>query len=191
MSIQNKKTLLHLNSKTWLKDSNGLFDYESKQTKNLKAFIGESICITRKGYDLNSSKKISQIKNEETLLNIIKSKDLIYNIDNNVPIKIEPTEKNVSYLNNKIWYIINNEPNLNNQITNNHFHSINKDYYITKNDIIKLGRIKYIINEVNIYNNGQKSENLNLNEEGNNFINELNSKIDSPFEMIYKAKCFI
>ena len=189
MSIQNKKTLLHLNSKTWLKDSNGLFDYESKQTKNLKAFIGESICITRKGYDLNSSKKISQIKNEETLLNIIKSKDLIYNIDNNVPIKIEPTEKNVSYLNNKIWYIINNEPNLNNQITNNHFHSINKDFYITKNDIIKLGRIKYIINEVNIYNNGQKSENLNLNEEGNNFINELNSKIDSPFEMIYKAKC--
>ena len=61
------------------------------------------------------------------MLNIIKSKDLIYNIDNNVPIKIEPTEKNVSYLNNKIWYIINNEPNLNNQITNNHFHSINKD----------------------------------------------------------------
>ena len=28
-----------------------------------------------------------------------------------------------------------------------------------------------------------------MNEEGNNFINELNSKIDSPFEMIYKAKC--
>ena len=64
MSIQNKKTLLHLNSKTWLKDSNGLFDYESKQTKNLKAFIGESIYITRKGYDLNSSQKIPKQKNE-------------------------------------------------------------------------------------------------------------------------------
>ena len=189
MSIPNKKALLHLNSRTWLKDSNGLFDYESKQTKNLKAFIGESICITRKGYNLNSSKKIPQQKNEETLFNIIKTKNSNYNIDNNIPIQIQPTENNVSYLNNKIWYIINNEPNLNNQITNNHFHIINKDYYITKNDIIKLGRVKYIINDVNIYDNGKKYENLNFNEEENNYINELNSKIDSPFEMIYKAKC--
>ena len=189
MSNQNKKALLHLNSRTWLKDSNGLFDYESKQTKNLKAFIGESICITRKGYNLNSSKKIPQQKNEETLFNIIKTKNSNYNIDNNIPIQIQPTENNVSYLNNKIWYIINNEPNLNNQITNNHFHIINKDYYITKNDIIKLGRVKYIINDVNIYDNGKKYENLNFNEEENNYINKLNSKIDSPFEMIYKAKC--
>ena len=189
MEIPNKKALLHLNSRTWLKDSNGLFDYESKQTKNLKAFIGESIYITRKGYDLNCSKKFPQQKKEETLFNIIKSKDSIYYIDNSIPIKIEQNETNVSYLNNKIWYIVNNESNLNNQITNNHFHSINKDYYITKNDIIKLGRVKYIINDVNIYNNGKISENLNLNEDGNNFINEINSKIDSPLEIIYKAKC--
>jgi hypothetical protein len=45
MSKKNIKSLLHINTKTWLKDSNGLYDYECKQTKNLKAFIGESISI--------------------------------------------------------------------------------------------------------------------------------------------------
>ena len=191
MSIH-AKSLLHICSKTWVKDSNGLFDYESKQTKNLKAFIGESICITRKGYDLSSAKKISSQKNEETLFNIIKSNDSIYNIENKNHFNIEPTEKNITYLNNKIWYIINSEPLLNNQITNNHFHCINKDYYITKNDIIKLGRVKYIVSEINIFNGEEKNENLKLpkiNGQKISYLNEINSKTDSPFELIYKAKC--
>ena len=187
------KSLLHICSKTWVKDSNGLFDYESKQTKNLKAFIGESICITRKGYDLSSAKKISSQKNEETLFSVIKSNDSNYNIDNKNNFNIEPTEKNIACLNNKIWYIINSEPLLNNQITNNHFHCINKDYYITKNDIIKLGRVKYIVSEINIFNGEEKSENLKLPELNGcskpNYINEYNSKTESPFELIYKAKC--
>ena len=187
------KSLLHICSKTWVKDSNGLFDYESKQTKNLKAFIGESICITRKGYDLSSAKKISSQKNEETLFSVIKSNDSIYNIDNKNNFNIEPTEKNITCLNNKIWYIINSEPLLNNQITNNHFHCINKDYYITKNDIIKLGRVKYIVSEINIFNGEEKSENLKLPELNGcskpNYINEYNSKTESPFELIYTAKC--
>ena len=187
------KSLLHICSKTWVKDSNGLFDYESKQTKNLKAFIGESICITRKGYDLSSAKKISSQKNEETLFNVIKSNDSIYNIENKNDFNIEPNEKNITCLNNKIWYIINSEPLLNNQITNNHFHCINKDYYITKNDIIKLGRVKYIVSEINIFNGEEKIENLKLPEINGcgklNYINEINSKTDSLFELIYKAKC--
>ena len=191
MSIQNTKSLLHIATRTWIKDSNGLFDYESKKTKNLKAFIGESISITRKGYDLNSAKNNPLQKNEETLFTVIKSKDSIYKIENKIHNQIELTEKNFTHLNNKIWFIINNDHNLNNQISPNHFHNINKDYYITKNDIIKLGRVKYIVSEVNMYDNAneEKVENLNIIGEGKNYINELNSKIESPFELIYKAKC--
>ena len=160
MSINNGKSLLHLSSRTWLKDSNGLFDYESKQTKNLKAFIGESICITRRGHDLNSAKNIYAQKNEETLFNIIKTQDSIYKIENKIHHNLVPTEKNISNLNNKIWYIVNQE-NIQNTQVNNHFHNINKNYYISKNDIIKLGRVKYIINEVNITATQKKRDNIN------------------------------
>ena len=187
MSINNGKSLLHLSSRTWLKDSNGLFDYESKQTKNLKAFIGESICITRRGHDLNSAKNIYAQKNEETLFNIIKTQDSIYKIENKIHHNLVPTEKNISNLNNKIWYIVNQE-NIQNTQVNNHFHNINKNYYISKNDIIKLGRVKYIINEVNITATQKKRDNLNL-PNSSTYINELNAKTDSPFELIYKAKC--
>ena len=189
MSKQNIKSLLHINSKTWIKDSNGLYDYESKQTKNLKAFIGESICITRNGSDLNSVKNEFMKKNEEMLFNIIKSKEGIYNIGNRININIEPTEENISNLNNKIWYIINDEGLLNNQINTNQFHNINKDYYITKNEIIKLGRVKYIVSEINNHDNIENKEDLNINQELNNYINGLNANIDSPFEIIYKVKC--
>ena len=72
MTNQYSKSLLPIDSRTRVKDSNGLFDYESKQTKNLKAFIGASVCINRRGYDLSSAKKLSNQKKEESSFNIIK-----------------------------------------------------------------------------------------------------------------------
>ena len=184
------KSLVHLTTRTWLKDSNGLFDYESKQTKNLKAFIGESISITRNGCDLNSAKIFQTNKNEETILDIIKSNDSIYQFENQIKNNMEPNENNISQLNNKIWYIINNEPLLNNQMSKSHLNNINKDYYLTQNDIIKLGRIKLIITESRINTDDSDGKVSNL-ENANKFnnINELNLKVDCPFELIYKAKC--
>mgnify|MGYP002624905667 CR=1 FL=1 len=182
MSETIKKELLHLSSKTWLKDSNGLFDYESKQTKNLKAFIGQSLCITRKGFELNGSKKFICSENEETLFKIIKSKNSIYTIDNKVQNNLKPTESNISKLNNKIWYKVNYEQKVNFENKN-----INKDYYLSKNDIIKLGRVKYILNEVNFIS-GENKDNLIIPSE-KNYINEVNSKAGAPFDLIYEAKC--
>ena len=184
------KSLVHLTTRTWLKDSNGLFDYESKQTKNLKAFIGESISITRNGCDLNSAKIFQTNKNEETILDIIKSNDSIYKFENQIKNNMEPNENNISQLNNKIWYIINNEPLLNNQMSKSHLNNINKDYYLTQNDIIKLGRIKLIITESRINTDDSDGKVSNLeNANKFNYINELNLKVDCPFELIYKAKC--
>jgi len=182
MSETINRELLHLSSKTWLKDSNGLFDYESKQTKNLKAFIGQSICITRKGNELNGSKSIIFSENEETLFKITKSKNSVYTIENKVHNNLKPTEKNISYLNNKIWYKVNTEQNVNFESKN-----MNKDYYLSKNDIIKLGRVKYILNEVNFIS-GEQKENLII-PSNKNYINEINSKVGSPFDFVYEAKC--
>ena len=56
-----------------------------------------------------------------------------------------------------------------------------------KNEIIKLGRVKFLISEINIHNIGNK-EKLNFNGNEKNYINELNSKINLPFDLIYNAK---
>ena len=185
------KLLLCIFSKTWLKNANGLFDYESKQTRNTKTLIGESLCITRKGYNVNNAQIIYGNKNEEKLFNVIKSQESVYKIENQISNNIELTKNNLSNLDNKIWYIVNQEQMENTQI-NNQFQNINKDYYISKNDIIKLGRVKYLVNEVNISIDQEKKDNLNipnLNFGMHNYINEINSKIGSPFELINKAKC--
>ena len=47
MSRQNENFVLSLSTKTWVRDSHGLFDYESYQTKNLNAILGENIYISQ------------------------------------------------------------------------------------------------------------------------------------------------
>ena len=61
------------------------------------------------------------------------------------------------------------------------------DYYLSKNDIIKLGRVKYILNEVNFIS-GEQKENLII-PSNKNYINEINSKVGSPFDFVYEVKC--
>ena len=39
----NEKYVLSLCTKTWVRDSHGLFDYESNQTKHLNAILAESV----------------------------------------------------------------------------------------------------------------------------------------------------
>ena len=48
MSGGNDKFVLSLCTKTWVRDSHGLFDYESNQTRNLNAVLAESIFIARR-----------------------------------------------------------------------------------------------------------------------------------------------
>ena len=193
MSNQINNSFIHLSSKTWIKDSNGLFDYESNNIKNYEFFLSDSFSITRNGNDLNSTKGAPS-ENYESLFNVTKSNDSIYSIETKIDNNFESIE-NQSYLNNKIWYIINNESRVDEQNNKNIFQNINKNYHLMKNDIIKLGRVKYIISEVNIDNNDnieEKLGELNLNEKKENeynYINELNYKVRCPFDLVCKANC--
>lgn len=61
---------------------------------------------------------------------------------------MQPTEENINELQNKIWYIIKPE---NAQPENNQNPSIkieNESFELKLNDIIKLGRVKYVITEL-------------------------------------------
>ena len=158
--------ILHLSSETWTKDTNGLFDYESKSKKKYEFFIGDSLSIKRNGDNLNGAKDESN-PNDESLFNITKSNDSIYNIETKIQGDYESIE-NSTYLNSKLWYIINNEPRVDTQNNHNDFQCINKDYFLNKDDIIKFGRTKFIISEINMDNDNEaideKIKDLSLNE---------------------------
>jgi hypothetical protein len=63
-----------------------------------------------------------------------------------------PTEANINDLQNKIWYVIKQE-DLNGQNTNlTTSISTNDTYDIKINDVIKLGRVKYVITEMKLGN---------------------------------------
>ena len=91
-----------------------------------------------------------------------------------------------------MWYVIKNEeqnpnPQANTNI-NQQFINTNTDYFINKDDIIKFGRVKYAINEINFTEDLEKmqidqTENLNLYD-----ISELNKNTPPVFNFIFEAK---
>ena len=158
MNGTNEKFVLSLCTKTWVRDSHGLYDYESSQTRNLNAVLAESIYIARKKHDIKTLNNINDLKpeEEELLFNVLNNKKDEYILENPVPILIQPTEKNINDLSNKIWYVLKNDPNLSNN-SNQTITNTNDDYYLCKNDVMKLGRVKYSLNEINIPSKENKS----------------------------------
>jgi len=190
MSRPNEKFVLSLSTKTWVRDSHGLFDYESFQTKNLNAILGESIYITRKRHDLKTLNNIELLKEreEELLFNVRNDNKDEYILENEVPIRVQPTEQNINDLSNKIWYVLKNDPDKSNNsqqtITNT-----NDDYYLCKNDIIKLGRVKYSLNEINIPSRQNNIERTKPISDINKYdIDELNKNTEPVFDFMFQAK---
>ena len=94
-----KQYILCLSTRTWVRDSHGLYDYESSQTKNLNLVLGDSVQISRIKNDLHTTEKDKEIPNEEELiLNINYQKNDIYTIDNPVNLMMQPTEENINNL---------------------------------------------------------------------------------------------
>jgi hypothetical protein len=189
MNIQNEKFVLSLCTKTWIRDSHGLFDYESNQTKNLNAVLAESIYIARRKHEIKTLNQMGDLKDEEELLFNVRHEDKDeYILENKVPVRIQPTEKNINDLSNKIWYVLKNDPiksnNSNQTITNT-----NDDYYLCKNDVIKLGRVKYSLNEINI---PSRQNNIDVaaptNDPTKYDIDELNMNTEPVFDFIFEAK---
>ena len=190
MSRPNEKFVLSLCTKTWVRDSHGLFDYESLQTRNLNAVLAESIYIARKKHDIKTLNNKNELNpnEEELLFNVRNDHKDEYILENPVPIRIQPTEKNINDLSNKIWYVLKNDPNQSNNSTQT-ITNTNDDYYLCKNDVIKLGRVKYSLNEINIpsrQNNIDRSQ--PLNDVTKYDIDELNKNTEPVFDFIFQAK---
>ena len=191
MNGPNEKFVLSLCTKTWVRDSHGLYDYESNQTKNLNAVLAEGIYIARKKHDIKTLNSKNDLKpdEEEILFNVINDNKDEYILENEVPTYIQPTEKNINDLSNKIWYVLNNDPSNNNSNQNQNIVIKNDEYYLCKNDVIKLGRVKYSLNEINI---PSRQNNIDISLPNNDpkkyNVDELNINTDPVFDFIFQAK---
>ena len=189
MSGPNERFVLSLSTKTWVRDSHGLFDYESNQTKNLNAVLAESIYIARKKHEIKTLGRMSDLKDDEELLFNVKHEDKDqYVLENKVPYYLQPTEKNINDLSNKIWYVLKNDPIKSNNSTQT-ITNTNDDYYLCKNDVIKLGRVKYSLNEINIpLNQNNIDRSPPMLDSTKYDIDELNKNTDPVFDFIFQAK---
>ena len=68
-------------------------------------------------------------------------------IHNEVKENLQINNDNLTDLQEKIWYVVQSSNNNNNQINN---YLSNFKYVIKKNDIIKLGRVKFLVKHMNI-----------------------------------------
>ena len=181
--------VLSLCTKTWTRDSHGLFDYESEQTRPLNTVIFETVYIVRKKNDIFYLKNKNDIKLEiEFLFKVLHNNLNYYLLDSPVPIRIQPCQNNINEVSNKIWYVLKNDPNKSNnskQVVNN----TNDDYYLCKNDVIKLGRVKYSINEINIPSRENDIDRApTLTDKKKYDIDNLNKNTEPVFDFIFQAK---
>ena len=192
---QKDNFFLSLFIKLWKENNYGLFDYESEletfRKSQANLIIEESVYIRRKK-KTNEIMKLRDPANlfpDEVILFRVKHEEKNkYILENKIPVKTQNTQKIIDELNNKVWYILKHDPIKSNKseliITNT-----NDDYFLCKNDVIKLGRIKYTISEINITSKGNDIGHAPpLNDKTKYDINGLNKKTELPFEIHYDPK---
>lgn len=182
-----KHFVLSLFTRTWVRDSHGLYDYESTQTRNLNAILADKVIIARKKHDIKTVTYMDELQDDEMLFKVKYEKVDKYILENPVSFSMQPTEKNITDLSNKIWYVLKCDEatqNATNQIVNN----TNEDYYLCKNDIIKLGRVKYALNEIHTPDHMDIVETNEIPDPNGYNINSINVNSQSVFDFIFQAK---
>ena len=188
-----QKLILGMATKTWNKEkTNDLFNYESHSCQKAKLFFDENSKVIRTKSEISKcgNFKEENIKNDnskknfnlsELLFSVIKE-DNDYFISKQFNYNQNLSLKNIDSISNNLWYVLNSD-------TNKKFYKsgskYNEDYFLNKNDIIKIGKINFSFNEFNIdgydkikYENKENYYNLSFE----------NSKTEPLFNMIYEAE---
>jgi hypothetical protein len=114
-------------------------------------------------------------------------------LSNQVLTNMQPSEKNINELQNKMWYVIKHEDQNSaiNSNSNQQLVNTNNDYFINRDDIIKLGRVKYATNEIHF--SDEVTNNISTPMEIDQIepqydISELNKNTPPVFNFIYNAQ---
>ena len=167
--MENKNNLLYVGTKTWRKENLGLFDYKSENTQNSTSIISQSTYFSRQ------KSSVSNKNTEHILFNIENFLPDHYLLSSPLETNLLPTKENIENLNDKLYYVINQENFLNKSENNQINTNKNSDYYLNENDIIKIGKEKFNINEIHISSN-----------ENNNFFYE--NQLENDYNISYMNK---
>ena len=182
--MQENKKILILLLRTWTNDIGGIYDYSTKAVKVITDNIVQSTYVVRdKNNFFDNVGQHSEIPNSsELLFHVLNNNKDNYLLINPIPKNLKLSNDNCIYLNNKIWYVIKSEVNLENE--NN-----NEEYFLLENDIIKLGKIKFAVQKIHI-ENANNSEEPPMPQNGSEKydISKLNQNSDPVFDFIFKVK---
>ena len=181
MKEKNNLKKVNLTIKTWISDSNGIYNYKSDITNinQVDAAYTDSVYIIREKNKIIEEKQHYIYDDEiegQILLYIRKSlKDKnSFEIVNPLRKFIEKNEYNINDLNRRPWFIVNTQNGYNNE---------NEEYNLNEGDIIKLGRRKFEIIKKNINANYKT---ISLDNPENYNISKINEKKGSMFNINIK-----
>ena len=181
MKEKNNLKKVNLTIKTWISDSNGIYNYKSDITNinQVDAAYTDSVYIIREKNKIIEEKQHYIYDDEiegQILLYIRKSlKDKnSFEIVNPIRKFIEKNEYNINDLNRRPWFIVNTQNGYNNE---------NEEYNLNEGDIIKLGRRKFEIIKKNINANYKT---ISLDNPENYNISKINEKKGSIFNINIK-----
>ena len=164
MILVDDKLVLNLNFKLAKSLSAGLYDFSLKLSDyyEFDTAIEDSTYIILKGTSeilrVDRQSDIESKRMEKLLFRVKRDQDFHYLLEN--PSAINFSEYNTESLNNKLWYTINYDLNVDNSKKEIF---INKDYYLWENDILKFGNIKYIVKQISIKSRKDKKEIREIN----------------------------
>lgn len=147
MILVDDKLVLFFSFKIPKSTTSELYDLSlgKSEFSQLDTAIEESTyLILKMGTDILRVERQSDIESknmEKFLFRIKKDNNFNYLLEN--PSVLNFSEYNTESLNNKLWKTINSIKN-----DSNDKMFINEDYFLSKNDIIKFGNIKYIVKEI-------------------------------------------
>jgi hypothetical protein len=168
--------------RTWTSDIAGIYDYSTKAFKLIKDSIGESTYVVRfKNNEFDNISEHSKIPPESDLLFYVNNGNTDkFSLINLIPKKLKLTNENISYLNNKIWYVIKSEE------SEDKF--CNEEYYICQNDIIKLGKNKFVVQKIHKENNFNGVDPpMPINQIKNYDLSKLNQNTPPIFDFIFEV----
>ena len=160
---------LYLNIKINRNNKNGIYNYNSKDTKNLNTFIpGRGFLVKDENNEIKLYEHQKNITQNEIILFfirirkdkvILEKEGTIYSNDKwtlkdifkgKEPL-LDVNDINIRTLNEYIWIIINSDTIDNDDCEND-------DYCLIENEIIKFGNIKYYVREIHIENKNNEEK---------------------------------
>ena len=169
-------------------NDNQIYDFRSSVRKESVAYISkETYIVQNKNKTMNFKYQQADVKEEEELFlfRIIIDRDedkYNYSIVNLIADNLRYRKYNIDYINNKIWYVIRPEVTQKNK-------EYNADYYLNVNDMIKIGKVQYVVKEIHLMKGNIDPDNLNCAAPISDYnISDINKDKGPVFDFVYKIK---